>query len=101
MKLTIEQIEQMVMDEMYKKYDRKGPLGKYVFPKNLTGPHRREHPDAKKERDTPLEKILSRALSAHVSRNNPLPNDVIKKFLAQHSTKRPQNEKIKKGANDK
>jgi hypothetical protein len=28
-------------------------------------------------------------------------NDVIKKFLAQHSTKRPQNEKIKKGANDK
>ena len=24
-------------------------------------------------------------------------NDVIKKFLAQHSTKRPQNEKIKKG----
>jgi hypothetical protein len=27
--------------------------------------------------------------------------DVIKKFLAQHSTKRPQNEKIKKGANNK
>ena len=28
-------------------------------------------------------------------------NDVIKKFLAQHSTKRPENEKIKKGANQK
>jgi len=28
-------------------------------------------------------------------------NDVVKKFLAQHSTKRPQNEKIKKGANQK
>jgi len=28
-------------------------------------------------------------------------NDVIKKFLSQHSTKRPQNEKIKKGANQK
>jgi len=28
-------------------------------------------------------------------------NDVVKKFLAQHSTKRPQNEKIKKGANNK
>ena len=28
-------------------------------------------------------------------------NDVMKKFLAQSSTKRPQNEKIKKGANDK
>ena len=28
-------------------------------------------------------------------------NEVMKKFLAQHSTKRPQNEKIKKGANNK
>ena len=28
-------------------------------------------------------------------------NDIIKKFLAQSSTKRPQNEKIKKGANSK
>jgi hypothetical protein len=28
-------------------------------------------------------------------------NDVIKKFLEQHSTKRPQNEKIKKGSNQK
>jgi len=28
-------------------------------------------------------------------------NDVVRKFLAQHSTKRPQNEKIKKGANNK
>ena len=28
-------------------------------------------------------------------------NDVMRKFLAQSSTKRPQNEKIKKGANDK
>ena len=28
-------------------------------------------------------------------------NDVMKKFLAQHSTKRPRNEKIKKGANNK
>ena len=30
-----------------------------------------------------------------------LERDVMKKFLAQSSTKRPQNEKIKKGANDK
>jgi len=28
-------------------------------------------------------------------------NDVMRKFLAQNSTKRPQNEKIKKGANEK
>ena len=28
-------------------------------------------------------------------------NDVMRKFLAQSSTKRPQNEKIKKGANEK
>jgi len=28
-------------------------------------------------------------------------NEVTRKFLAQHSTKRPQNEKIKKGANNK
>ena len=28
-------------------------------------------------------------------------NAVMRKFLEQHSTKRPQNEKIKKGANDK
>ena len=28
-------------------------------------------------------------------------NDIMRKFLEQHSTKRPQNEKIKKGANNK
>jgi len=79
MKLTIELIEQMVLDEMYKKYSR-GPLGKYVFPKELTHDMRDKFPDARKERDTPLEKILSRGLRNHVGRNVPLPNNVIKKL---------------------
>jgi len=80
MKLTLEQLEQMVLDEMYKKYNRKAPLGKYVFPKYLTHDLQDEFPDAERERDTPLEKIISKALRVHVARNRALPNNVIKKL---------------------